>query len=310
MQCLRDGVGDRFDILFHILVNKTQHLPAYGFEMLVTLQIAFHDVVVIAPINLDDQLLRRARKVHDPRIDWILAAKLQAAPYTVCRQAVQDALARERPPATTVVQCAAKQSGSTPEAATGANHQPGSHSNGNGNGNAPYAASEKQLWYINQLARQIKGLGARRLEALAQQMYGKKPAALTSLEASALIDQLKALKSGELNLEGPLSWGPRFRPLSARTFSRYPIWPMKRYSWGRLIIAQRFRGCLTASVVWGREKWYSKMPPKKWKMCPDVTVTNSQLRRRERWYRTRVSSASIVSPALLIRRGRSRLQSG
>ncbi len=121
--------------------------------------------------------------------------------YTACRQAVQDELARERPQQT-VAQCAAAQSGSTPEATTGANHQPGSHSNGNGNSNGPYAASEKQLSYINQLARQIKGLGARRLEALAEQMYGKTPAELTSLEASALIDQLKAIKSGELNLEG------------------------------------------------------------------------------------------------------------
>ena len=54
--------------------------------------------------------------------------------YAACRQAVQDELARERPPATVVAQCAAAQSGSTPEATTSANHQPGSHGNSNGNG--------------------------------------------------------------------------------------------------------------------------------------------------------------------------------
>ena len=35
----------------------------------------------------------------------------------------------------------------------------------------------------------------------ARQMYGKTPPELSSLEASALIDQLKALKSGELHLD-------------------------------------------------------------------------------------------------------------
>ena len=69
------------------------------------------------------------------------------------------------------------------------------------NGNGTYAASQKQLSYIQQLARQIKGLGVRRLESLSRQMYGKAPQELSSLEASALIDQLKALKSGELHLE-------------------------------------------------------------------------------------------------------------
>jgi hypothetical protein len=120
--------------------------------------------------------------------------------YTACRQAVQDELAR---------QSSSDKSTNQPsrsEDAT-AESQPATtqEQRSSGNGNGHYAASEKQLSYISQLARQIKGLGVRRLETLAQEMFGKQPAELSSFEASALIDQLKALKSGELNLEEVLT---------------------------------------------------------------------------------------------------------
>jgi hypothetical protein len=115
--------------------------------------------------------------------------------YTACRQAVQDELARQ-PNGSKPIEQAECSPAATSEMTSADEDNPRRNNNGNG-----YAASEKQLSFINQLARQIKGLGVRRLQTLTESMFGKQPADLPSFEASALIDQLKALKSGELKLE-------------------------------------------------------------------------------------------------------------
>jgi len=124
--------------------------------------------------------------------------------YTACRQAVQDELSQHQ--AGEVV----PEPGQRPGASAGRTG-PQNNNNGNNNagpagsnGNGSHTASQKQLDYINQLARQIRGLGVRRVETLAQTMFRKPLAGLSSLDASGLIDTLKAVKAGDVDLNDVL----------------------------------------------------------------------------------------------------------
>lgn len=115
--------------------------------------------------------------------------------YTACAQAVNDELSRHQAnhspktePAKASVSEPAK-----PEAKNGNGHR-------TGNGSAQ-TASAKQMDYLRQLAGQIKGLGVRRLEALSNTMFSKPLATLSSLDASGLIDALKEIKAGRIDIE-------------------------------------------------------------------------------------------------------------
>ena len=120
--------------------------------------------------------------------------------YAACERAVDEQLGASQQP----------NGSSNGHARNNGSQPPAQHngSNGNGNGhsnNGARAASEKQLTYARQLSGQIKGLGIRKLETLAQTMFGKPLAGLSSLDASGLIDCLKDIKDGAIDLQAALN---------------------------------------------------------------------------------------------------------
>ena len=131
---------------------------------------------------------------------------LVPAPVSGLVMAVNDQLARQQPAEHTAVpartsQAAPAAENSASSNGNGTSGSSGTHSNGATNG---HRASQKQLDYVQQLARQIRGLGVRRLEALTTKLFSKPLADISSFDALSLIDTLKAVKAGEVDLEATL----------------------------------------------------------------------------------------------------------
>lgn len=122
--------------------------------------------------------------------------------YVACSQAVNDELARQRQHEGNGGSHATPQTATSTRTPSVESHN---DNRGAGNGANGHHASQKQTDYANQLARQIRGLGVRRLESLADKMFSKPIAGLSSLEASSLIDSLKAIKDGSLSLDAVLN---------------------------------------------------------------------------------------------------------
>jgi hypothetical protein len=121
--------------------------------------------------------------------------------FVACRQAVDDELARLGSGSSDVESADPAQVDFATAASSNGNgaHRNGAHRNGDG-----HRASNKQLAYTEKLAGQIKGLGIRRLESLAEKMFFKPLADLSSLDASGLIDVLKDIKAGTIDLAAAL----------------------------------------------------------------------------------------------------------
>lgn len=121
--------------------------------------------------------------------------------YVACAQAVNDELARH--------QQAAGQSNGNGHRNRNGHGSPHGNSHGgspaNGHQSGAQRITGKQLEYVRQLAGQIRGVGIRRLEALAQRMFAKPLADLSSLDASGPIDVLKDIKAGRIELDAALN---------------------------------------------------------------------------------------------------------
>lgn len=120
--------------------------------------------------------------------------------FDACSQAVHDELARQRGSSATEAPASLKP-------ASNGNEAP--HRNGQQHATpAVVRASDKQLVYLRQLARLVPAVGLRRLDELAQNVCGKTTVVLSTAEASRLIDSLKAVKAGELDLQQLLPGAP------------------------------------------------------------------------------------------------------
>ena len=121
--------------------------------------------------------------------------------YVACQQGVDDELARQQQREARAAPAQSDQTHGKANTTAGGN---GSQSNGNGASNG-HRASQKQIAFIRQLSGQISGLGVRRLDTLAGKMFSKPMADLSGLDASGLIDTLKAIKAGEIDLDTALN---------------------------------------------------------------------------------------------------------
>jgi hypothetical protein len=143
-------------------------------------------------LEMDQSLLQSDPEGFQQRVRRIYAIAAQAVSDELARQAGAQPAGTAGNPAPTEHANAA-----TSPAGNGAGNRPTGNGQRNGNG---HTASAKQLEYARQLAGQIKGLGVRKLETLAQKMFSKPLAAITSIDASGLIDTLKSIKAGQIDL--------------------------------------------------------------------------------------------------------------
>jgi len=169
-------------IKINVGVNKKIGLPDYG-------SAGGHCNIEIEADNsiLDnaDQFLQRVKDA-----------------YEVARQSVEEELSHHRPDNATSQTRSVSQSNAnatTEPQREYRNSNAGGYSGG-GNTGANRTASPKQQQFIASLVKGIKGLNWNTLDRYCSVQFGKNTSQLTPKEASALIEDLKAAKSGERSI--------------------------------------------------------------------------------------------------------------
>ena len=170
-------------------ISKKMGLPNYG-----SLGATCHVEVELDPGLLAYDLDGLQQHVHNA--------------YVACSQAVNDELARHCEAMENVAgQFSPEHIGaSQDDVDEGRIHQTEDQGNSRerGNGDAPQSATARQTEFIRVLASQIRGLGIRRLDTVTETLCGKPLTGLSSAEASALIDVLKNVRAGKLDLDAAL----------------------------------------------------------------------------------------------------------
>jgi hypothetical protein len=151
-------------------ISKKQGQPNYG-----SLGASCH-----VEVELDQSLLFDDVESLQERI-------MQA--FDTCRAAVDDELARQQTPHDPR-ECETRDNRRTLDRPAQYPHS--------------QAASSRQQEYAKRLANQIRGCGEERLAELAATMFDKPLGSLSSLEASGLIDTLKDIRLGRIELTAAL----------------------------------------------------------------------------------------------------------
>jgi hypothetical protein len=119
--------------------------------------------------------------------------------YANCAQAVQEELARR-----SLGEVVPRKMPTNGARKPGPNGATGRKTSSETQGANNHRASARQIEYLERLARENHSIGIRRLESLAERICGKPLAGLSSFDASTLIDTLKAVKEGRLDVDAVL----------------------------------------------------------------------------------------------------------
>jgi hypothetical protein len=85
VQCVRDDLDHRVQILLHVVIGEAQHAKPQRLYKLLADGVFFRRVFVYGSVYLDDDLRVGAVKIRDKAVDAVLAAELESGDLTVAQ---------------------------------------------------------------------------------------------------------------------------------------------------------------------------------------------------------------------------------